>query len=310
MPGAAARAAMPRAAPAAGRENASEAPAACAALKRARGMAELIAKAIDGQPHRSLPAADRHAAAAQGALLRGDVAAAHARRRDRRRPSDFIDVAEGAGLMPQIDNLLLFRCVQVMRRLQLKNRDVGLFCNIGAATLADAGRVQAIPRIHRRQPRARRRADASSSARAPIAPSARSSTRALAALAERGFRFSMDHVTDLRMEPKELADRCFRFLKVPATLLLDKSASARSDIHPAGPRRPVGALRHRPHRRAHREREHGGRPARLRRALRPGLPVLAAASGAGGGAAAASPARRPMPPPAAEAPPARAVAAR
>ena len=42
----------------------------------------------------------------------------------------------------------------------------------------------------------------------------------------------MDHVTDLRMEPKELADRRFRFLKVPAELLLDKSASARSDIHP------------------------------------------------------------------------------
>ena len=39
--------------------------------------------------------------------------------------------------MPKIDNLLLFRCVQVMRRLQLKNREVGLFCNIGAATLTD-----------------------------------------------------------------------------------------------------------------------------------------------------------------------------
>jgi cyclic-di-GMP phosphodiesterase TipF (flagellum assembly factor) len=54
----------------------------------------------------------------------------------------------------------------------------------------------------------------------------------LAALAERGFRFSMDHVADLRMEPKELADHCFRFLKVPAALLLDKTTSARSDIHP------------------------------------------------------------------------------
>ena len=34
-------------------------------------------------PHRSLSAADRHAAAAQGALLRGDVAAAHRGRRHR-----------------------------------------------------------------------------------------------------------------------------------------------------------------------------------------------------------------------------------
>jgi cyclic-di-GMP phosphodiesterase TipF (flagellum assembly factor) len=55
----------------------------------------------------------------------------------------------------------------------------------------------------------------------------------LAALAERGFRFSMDHVTDLRMEPKELADRSFRFLKVPAKLLLNRAANEQSDIHPA-----------------------------------------------------------------------------
>src|SRR5665213_4006894 len=31
---------------------------------------------------------------------------------------EFIDIAESAGLMPRIDNLLLFRCVQVTRRLQ------------------------------------------------------------------------------------------------------------------------------------------------------------------------------------------------
>src|SRR5664279_2154178 len=51
---------------------------------------------------------------------------------------EFIDYAEAVGLMPKIDNLLLFRCVQVTRRLQLKSRDVGLFCNISASTLRDA----------------------------------------------------------------------------------------------------------------------------------------------------------------------------
>ena len=55
---------------------------------------------------------------------------------------------------------------------------------------------------------------------------------ALAALSELGYRFSMDHVTDLRLEPKELADRAFRFLKVPAKLLLNPAANAQSDIHP------------------------------------------------------------------------------
>ena len=46
-------------------------------------------------------------------------------------------------------------------------------------------------------------------------------TEHLAALAQRGYRFSIDHVTDLRIEPRELADRGVRFIKVPAALLLD-----------------------------------------------------------------------------------------
>jgi cyclic-di-GMP phosphodiesterase TipF (flagellum assembly factor) len=58
-------------------------------------------------------------------------------------------------------------------------------------------------------------------------------TEHLAALAQRGYRFSMDHVTDLRIEPRELADRGVRYIKVPAALLLDPKQSAASDIHPS-----------------------------------------------------------------------------
>src|SRR3569833_824129 len=59
----------------------------------------------------------------------------------------FIDAAEAAGLMPRIDNLLLFRAVQVVRRLQLKSREVGIFCNISAATLTDAGQFRQFLKI-------------------------------------------------------------------------------------------------------------------------------------------------------------------
>src|ERR1700724_3471441 len=55
----------------------------------------------------------------------------------------------------------------------------------------------------------------------------------LAALAQVGFRFSMDRVTDLRIEPRELAARGFRFVKVPWSLLLARAAPAAADIHPA-----------------------------------------------------------------------------
>jgi cyclic-di-GMP phosphodiesterase TipF (flagellum assembly factor) len=145
--------------------------------------------------------------------------------------ADFIDAAEAAGLMPRIDNLLVFRSVQVTRRLQLKSRDVGVFCNISASTLNDA--------VHFRQfldfmDANRALGDSlilefTQSAYRNFGPIEQES---LSALAERGFRFSMDNVADLRMEPRELAERSFRFLKVPAKLLLNRAVGAQSDIHP------------------------------------------------------------------------------
>jgi cyclic-di-GMP phosphodiesterase TipF (flagellum assembly factor) len=145
---------------------------------------------------------------------------------------DFVPHAEAAGLMPKIDNLLVFRCVQILRRLLMKNRDVGLFCNLSGATLSDA---EIFPQF----------SDFIEANRA-LAPALvfefkQDSYRtmgpmeyeSLASLSNRGFRFSMDHVTDLRMEPRELSERGFRFLKVPGAMLLKGSAAATGDIHPA-----------------------------------------------------------------------------
>lgn len=144
---------------------------------------------------------------------------------------DFVDVAESVGLMPKIDNLAVFRCVQVTRRLLLKSRDVGLFCNVSAASLTDALMFRQFLDFMDAN-----RALASSlmfeftqEAYRNFGPIEHES---LAALAERGFRFSMDHVTDLHMEPNELASRSFRFLKVPARLLLNKTTANQSDIDP------------------------------------------------------------------------------
>src|SRR6185295_5053732 len=52
-------------------------------------------------------------------------------------PEQYIKVAAPAGLMSVVDNLLLFRCVQIVRRLTQKQRDIGVFCNISGDTLAD-----------------------------------------------------------------------------------------------------------------------------------------------------------------------------
>jgi cyclic-di-GMP phosphodiesterase, flagellum assembly factor TipF len=145
---------------------------------------------------------------------------------------DFIGIAESSGMIGRIDHMVMLRCVQVLRRLMVRNKEVGVFCNVAAATLANSATFsQCLDFLE---------------ANRALAPSfvlefkqstfrrlGQTETEHLASLAQRGYRFSIDHVTDLRFEPRELADRGVRFIKVPAALLLDPKQTSSSDIHPS-----------------------------------------------------------------------------
>jgi cyclic-di-GMP phosphodiesterase TipF (flagellum assembly factor) len=146
-------------------------------------------------------------------------------------PADFLADAEQGGLMPAIDNLVLFRCVQVVRRLQAKKRDIGLFCNVSAASLSDPRFFPEFSEFMQAN-RALTSSLVFEFAQATVRAMGPLDHESLASLADLGFRFSLDHVTDLRMEPRELADRGFRFVKVPAAMLLSRVTPA-TDIHPA-----------------------------------------------------------------------------
>jgi cyclic-di-GMP phosphodiesterase TipF (flagellum assembly factor) len=145
---------------------------------------------------------------------------------------DFIGVAEAGGLIGRVDHMVMLRCVQVLRRLMVRNKEIGIFCNVSAATLGnpvtfaqcldflDANRALAPSFVLEFKQATFRKLG-------PV------EIEHLAALAQRGFRFSIDHVTDLRIEPRELADRGVRYIKMPATLLLDQRQTSTSDIHPS-----------------------------------------------------------------------------
>lgn len=145
---------------------------------------------------------------------------------------DFIGIAEAAGLVGRIDHMVILRCVQVLRRLLVRNKDVGLFCNVSSATLSNpAIFAQCLDFLEAN--RALAPSLVLEFKQATLRHLGPTETEHLAALAQRGYRFSIDHVTDLRFEPRDLADRGVRYIKVPAALLLDPKQSSASDIHPS-----------------------------------------------------------------------------
>lgn len=147
-------------------------------------------------------------------------------------PADFLGHAEAGGLMPRIDNAMLFRCIQAVRRLMNNNREVGLFCNLSSATLVDPDSFREFTEFAEAN-RAIAPAFVFEFTQAAYRAMGPIEIESLGALASRGFRFSLDHVGDLRFEPRDLAERGFRFVKIPAGLLLSRNAAAPADIHPA-----------------------------------------------------------------------------
>ena len=114
----------------------------------------------------------------------------------------------------------------------VRNKDVGVFCNVAAATLGNPTTfAQCLDFLEAN--RALAPSFVLEFKQATFRNLGPTETEHLAALAQRGYRFSIDHVTDLRIEPRELADRGVRFIKVPAALLLDQRQSSASDIHPS-----------------------------------------------------------------------------
>ncbi len=147
--------------------------------------------------------------------------------------SDFISQAESDGLMPKLDYFVAFRCVAIVRRLLLKSREIGVFCNLSPATLNDASAFSQFLDFMDAN-RAIASALIFEFSQNAVRAMGRAEYEALAELAGRGYRFSMDNLADLRVEPGELANRGFRFVKVHASRLLHRPGAVTGENEPAG----------------------------------------------------------------------------
>ena len=141
-------------------------------------------------------------------------------------PDRYLDIAEREGLIATIDNLLLVRCVQLIRETERRQHAIGFFANISAATLADAEFMRQFLNMM-----------AQNHALVPklVFELSQQDLRAggavtmgiLSQLARLGFRFSMDQVTDLAIDLDRLLRHEFRCIKLDRALVLDPANAGR-----------------------------------------------------------------------------------
>jgi cyclic-di-GMP phosphodiesterase TipF (flagellum assembly factor) len=147
-------------------------------------------------------------------------------------PSQYMQVAEPAGLMSVVDNVLLFRCIQILRNLSNKAQDIGVFCNLSRETLQDQ-----IFFAHFIEFMQQHKELAGSLIFEISQETLEKGTPAeianLSQLADLGFTFSMDKVTTLGIDFASARARQVRYFKVPAKLLLGDADKSGARVHPS-----------------------------------------------------------------------------
>ena len=135
-------------------------------------------------------------------------------------PEQYIALAEGAGLITAIDNMLLFRCVQLVRKIHRRNESIDFFCNISPHTLTDEKFITEFVDFLEAN-RALAAHLVFEFGQADFARWSAAGAGLLNRLAFLGCRFSLDQVENLDFDAAELATRHVAFIKVEGDLLLD-----------------------------------------------------------------------------------------
>lgn len=148
-------------------------------------------------------------------------------------PAEFLGAAERANLLGVIDNMLLFRCVQIVRRLSERDRRIGVFCNISMASLEDEMFFPPFLEFMREN---RDLAHAMIFELGVRQFNQRSDTAArnMGKLKELGFRFSLDKGDGLNFDLPQLQAAGVKFVKVNVERLLE-------ELTPGG-ERPISSI--------------------------------------------------------------------
>jgi cyclic-di-GMP phosphodiesterase TipF (flagellum assembly factor) len=134
-------------------------------------------------------------------------------------PRDYLPVAERERLMPIVDNVLLVKSVQFLRRLRADSCVKGVFCNISVQSLLDHDFFPELVEFMEEN------SSLSESLIFEVSQPAilgltRGELSFFDTLGALGYGFSLDHVGDLDIDFAGLRDRSFRFVKIDARTFL------------------------------------------------------------------------------------------
>ncbi|MEE2929761.1 MAG: EAL domain-containing protein [Pseudomonadota bacterium] len=136
-------------------------------------------------------------------------------------PADFLDAARRANLLGVVDNMMLYRSVEVVRRLAARDRRVGVFCNVSSHSLEDP---HFFPFFlsHLEQNRDLAGALIFEIRSSRFEHRSRQMREAMERLTALGFRFSIDHAESIELDLPRLQDAGIRFVKIKGGTLIDQ----------------------------------------------------------------------------------------
>jgi len=147
-------------------------------------------------------------------------------------PNEYLPLAESSGLMGTLDNLLLFRCIQLVRKLGHRRPNVRFFCNIAESSVMDD---EFFPQFLDYMRGNRELADrlVFEFSQRDFREMSRDTLRDLGALGKEGFRFAIDQVDDIELDAAALAAEHVNYVKIDADLLLRDGGPSPRDLREA-----------------------------------------------------------------------------
>ncbi|MEP0941446.1 MAG: EAL domain-containing protein [Rhizobiaceae bacterium] len=133
--------------------------------------------------------------------------------------SEFRKLAEAAGLMPTIDKKIVFSAVRMVRKLNLLKKKAGVFCPISPVSLGNAHNFREIFSFLQANASLRGSLVIEITQR-ELAGLSQDQHNRLSNLSDMDIALSLNNVQDLNLDAEHLARCGFKFVKVPASILL------------------------------------------------------------------------------------------